>query len=722
MADNYIDKIKYDNNRYFLLDSGATHDNNHKLSGTTSNFKSNGTIVAEQGLFNKLIATNASISSLDVNNLTAQNATVVGLLDVQGQLKTNSWTNSNIATIEGNFYIAPTLGTSSSLTTGTTKLTISKTNNIWEITIAGSFLVNQIGADPVSTSDTDVNQWSTGSKVLITGEIAKDDGIYPLGTLKGVIKNTPTMNSSGIATSINITNITDNLGNTEILDILGIGSYYYRNIKISLTQRKYGSSNIESENMRPIGILMSAQGRSSKSFIDIYGGANKLEEGAISGADSDYGGLAIPNVRIGNLRGLPSVGNQTPTGWGIYTDNGYFKGTIVANTGEIGRFTIANDLYSGQLGGDDSVCISIGTQQTAQIGGVATPINNWAFTAGNKFGVTADGDLYASNATISGTLTITNKNSNILTKEEAEALANTTQNMTQESIEDILKVVDMTSWIAKYGDCEPTSDTEAIKGKLYFDVNKQQVIPMVNPHLQNYYELNNSTWTETEDTIVDINKQYFERNGESNYYYTPIKPVGNENPSEEQWYELSNDTYQLSSDNDLVNNKLYFLQITDGIDTYYQVITEYIPNPYALGLYELNSINKSISSYINTHVRLDNGAIIIQADNTEASISISLNDGILLKDDNGIPIASFSDAIVLGNRSEMHLELSPGDSSNNILPELGFYDGYTKVAYVNSDTLNINRGEIKEKLRIGQFEWRTQGANRISLIYTPISS
>lgn len=406
MADNYIDKIKYDNNRYFLLDSGATHDNNHKLSGTTSNFKSNGTIVAEQGLFNKLIATNASIGSLDVNNLTAQNATVVGLLDVQGQLKTNSWTNSNIATIEGNFYIAPTLGTGSSLTTGTTKLTISKTNNIWEITIAGSFLVNQIGADPVSTSDTDVNQWSTGSKVLITGEIAKDDGIYPLGTLKGVIKNTPTMNSSGIATSISITNITDNLGNTEILDTLGVGSYYYRNIKISLVQRKYGSSNIESENMRPIGILMSAQGRSSKSFIDIYGGANKLEEGALvrnnQTASTDYGGLAMPNVRIGNLRGLPNIrsgdfanNNALPTGWGIYTDNGYFKGVLVATYGEIGSTSSNNITISDNT---TNAAIYSGSHSTLASENAGFYIGTDGISIGSKFKyVNASGALTVDN-------------------------------------------------------------------------------------------------------------------------------------------------------------------------------------------------------------------------------------------------------------------------------------------------------------------------------------
>ena len=113
MASHYINKIKFADT-YHLLDSGATHDANNRLSGTLGNFKANGVIAAEQGIFNKLIATSATIGDLDVNNLNANNATVVGLLDVRGELKTNSWSNSNIAAIEGNFYITPTLATDNS--------------------------------------------------------------------------------------------------------------------------------------------------------------------------------------------------------------------------------------------------------------------------------------------------------------------------------------------------------------------------------------------------------------------------------------------------------------------------------------------------------------------------------------------------------------------------------------------------------------------------------
>ena len=378
-------------------------------------------LAADMGIFNKLVAVEASIDELEAGDLTAQSATVVGLLDVRGQLKTNSWTNSNIAAIEGNFYITPTLSAESS-DNSIIEFTYDSENLVWEATIAGEFAVNQVGADRIEGEQNNAVQWSKGSKVLITGDIEKTDATYPLGTLVGYIKNTPIVDSeTGNAQQIEVTNLTDNLGNTDIFDEIiadensnSVYSYTYQNIKISLTQRYYGTGQNVNDGFYPIGILLAAQGRASKSFIDIYGGANLLHEDnldiqAEQNNTSDYGGLAIPKVRIGNLRGLPNIktGDFTndaalPTGWGIYTDNGYFSGTIVSTYGEIGGFSIGpNDLSNGTLGSEQSVMISTGTIDLASIGG-SKSINNWAFTAGNQFGVTADGTLYATKANITG--------------------------------------------------------------------------------------------------------------------------------------------------------------------------------------------------------------------------------------------------------------------------------------------------------------------------------
>ena len=312
-----------------------------------------GVLAADKGVFNKLIATNAEIDTLNVdelnaNNLTAQNATVMGLLDVKGDLHTNTWTNSNIATIQGNFYIAPTIKTGTSSDDDDTGVTISAISNgsesvgYWTLTISGTQIfsaVPDLESDSIDNSDSAFNSWSSGSLVMVTGSIKKGHITYPLGTLKGELSGDVGPNG------VTITKITDNINNNpSTLQEYGAGTYGFAEIQVSLYKRKYNTG------LYPLGILMSAQGRAAKTFIDIYGGGNQEHIGAWDGASTDYGGLALPHVRIGNLRGLPNTVTNDftndngclPTGWGIYTDNGYFKGTVVANSGNIGGAEIIN--------------------------------------------------------------------------------------------------------------------------------------------------------------------------------------------------------------------------------------------------------------------------------------------------------------------------------------------------------------------------------------------
>ena len=390
------------------------------LTTDEGNLKIDGTIAADKGIFNKLIATNAEIENLNVDDLTAQNATVVGLLDVEGNLHTNSWTNSNIATIQGNFYIAPTVKTGKNYEQLFQITAIDNPNNEatlgwWTVTLNGTNILEV----PALESDTGIGEqqsidtWSSGSEVMITGTIIKNGINYPLGTLKGILSNNLT--TSGVI----ITRITDDINNNPAtLQEIGAGSYGYDEIKISLYKRAYENQ------LYPLGILMSAQGRASKSFIDIYGGGNIQEAGylermssetdEIQTASSDYGGLAMPRVRIGNLRGLPNIRSNDfkndgflPTGWGIYTDNGFFNGTIVSNNGLIGGFTLdKNSITNGDLGNQNSVIVSTGTEGTTAIGNSGN-ISSWAFVAGENFGVTTSGALHATQADITGTIDAT---------------------------------------------------------------------------------------------------------------------------------------------------------------------------------------------------------------------------------------------------------------------------------------------------------------------------
>lgn len=62
--------------------------------------------------------------------------------------------------------------------------------------------------------------------------------------------------------------------------------------------------------------------------------------------------------------------------------------------------------YRGLWGTDQSVLMSTGTTENKAVGG-SDVINGWCFTAGSKFGVTKNGNMYASNANISGKVTAT---------------------------------------------------------------------------------------------------------------------------------------------------------------------------------------------------------------------------------------------------------------------------------------------------------------------------
>lgn len=248
-----------------------------------------------------------------IKKLKADDVTVVGLLDVKGQLHTNSWSNSNIATIDGSFYITPTIGSAS----GTVSITSSS------LTFSGT----NYAVSSLYLGDGSSITWPKYSKVLVTGQVKLNGEWIPLGTLLGQLSSTAT------ATSIAINEIKDNKKQSSnvytALVNSGINSTDYRNLKVSLYQRAASSTDF-----RPLGIYMTATGINGRTFLDIYGGVEPLNNNM--NQNSNYGGFAEPNVRIGNLQGLPNVGGQTPSGWGIYTDNGYFKGIIAADKGYIG--------------------------------------------------------------------------------------------------------------------------------------------------------------------------------------------------------------------------------------------------------------------------------------------------------------------------------------------------------------------------------------------------
>lgn len=174
--------------------------------------------------------------------------------------------------------------------------------------------------------------------------------------------------------------------------------------------------------------------------------------------------------------------------------------------------------------------------------------------------------------------------------------------------------------------------------------------------------------------------------------------------------------YAVTDDTEVVVGKFYF-ELVDG--SYVNVTPDEGADPHALGLYELVSVDESISNYVASHVSLDDDGLVIQTDGVKTKVRIS-GAGVLLTNEIGNTIATFSESIILGDITGMHVTLSPGDDSQTpaVLPELGFWQGTEKVAYINSETLFIEQARINKTLYIGKFMWRVQG-DRISLVYAP---
>lgn len=471
-----------------------------------------GVLAADKGVFNKLIATNAEIENLNVdelnaNNLTAQNATVVGLLDVQGELHTNSWTNANIANIGGSFYISPTL--SSAASSVTISLNTSVTPNTYTITVSGGSFV---------TSGTGIT-WSSGSRVMVTGSIKRNNISYPLGTCTG---NLNAISSTGFTvTDIKISNVNsaipgDSTVNGTLATIIkefGSGTTFTSE-KITISMYEIGPSG----SYKPVGILLTSYGLNKETYIDIYGGVNPKNTNT---TDNIPDGFTDPNVRIGYLGGLPAYtdsanNSHKPTGWGIYTDNGYFKGVIVADSGLVGGWTIdSNSIHSDTKTAwdEDKNGIYMGRYSEG---------NNTIFAiAGGKIQYIESEDNSVQEDTI-----------------YYEKIKQLTNDETQDGAKDyyikngseyiIVEQEDRRSYFL-------TSDT-TVKNKLYYTKNGDNYVvvdnPTGNPRAKGYYEMTLKN-PKTSNWYEEI-------------YQVVISPTGD--PKQKGYYESAGPMWYIKSD------------------------------------------------------------------------------------------------------------------------------------------------------------------------------
>lgn len=306
-------------------------------------------------------------NSLAANNITATNVTI------NDTLKAFKYELNTIQDLGGEFCVAPIIYIQSGATVNVSKAS------------ATTITVSILDKTAITSDSIPGVRWAQNSKIKFQGKI---DGLNIRCSGVMAAKLNTTANTMSLTLTVE-SSIADHFSTAK-------NGASYSDISVMLYQRygkKIGSTtkNVYS----PVGIRMSAIGSANSApYVDIWGSKSS------SDPDTVY---TIPSVRLGYLDGL-KCGTYDCVGYGLYADNVYLNGTIISNSGQLGGFKIgANNLSNGIWGTDKSVLMSIGTTENKAIGG-SSAISGWCFTAGSKFGVTTSGDLYASNANISGTI------------------------------------------------------------------------------------------------------------------------------------------------------------------------------------------------------------------------------------------------------------------------------------------------------------------------------
>lgn len=397
----------------------------------------------EQGILT-INGVTCSSSNLAANNVSATNVNVSSRINadaataifnnvyVKDELRSTTWAIDNITNLGSTFYVSPCI-----IFTNPSVYINSKSGTTVTLTITDNNIISSsIGGQT----------WTSGSKIKLMGRI----NTSVLGVVNGTMArqlNTTTAKTAYITLNFATTNDCAGIEQGKTYSGSAIGDLKMMMYEVNL------NVNGTTKN-RPVGIRMSSYNEDKKSSIDIYNGT--VDDGK-------------PIVRMGYLGGLPAVNGENPTGYGFYAvGNAFFSGRIVSGSGKIGNWNIGTDsLYipngtgissntnkfafwagesnskngasdtnavfrvghNGVLIATNAAITGIVTATSGAIGsftldstylqssdktvGLSATASDWAFWAGGtntnnaKFRVNHAGQLWATSATISGSITAT---------------------------------------------------------------------------------------------------------------------------------------------------------------------------------------------------------------------------------------------------------------------------------------------------------------------------
>lgn len=361
----------------------------------------------------------------NATNITTNN------LSVANNLHATHFDLQSVAQLGGSFYVSPTIKFPNS----GTKLAVSKSSTQLTLTIKDS---------SISTSTMAGIVWTANSAVKVSGTI---NGVVT-GTMDGTIDSIT--NGSQMVVKVSGGN-----WNSVSATSTDLTSSQFSDLTVMVYQRKQDNNDYR------VGIWMNCYDLvNSSSTIRVYGGTSSTPnvtignltgstfngetisgnnnwgilttmgyfEGAIVSTEGQIGGWTIGDTKL-----YHNTNSITSTDAGLYlgTDGirNYSSGTQYVNitSGKItalgvdvsGKITAT----SGAIGGFDITSTAIKTKDVAVTSNADNSISlssadftrtinstsraGLRFAIGDKFGVTGDGAIYASSATISGAITAT---------------------------------------------------------------------------------------------------------------------------------------------------------------------------------------------------------------------------------------------------------------------------------------------------------------------------
>lgn len=349
-------RINYSNFSSGVYFSGSVvrTDGEFQVGSSGTYFKSNST---ETRIAN-LVSPNGNITTLRSGSGTFDN------LNVVNTLRSNRWDIQSVANLGGSFYVAPTLN----FTASTASLSVTRSSDELTLTINDDSTLISNNLAGIA--------WTANSLVKVSGTINN----VVSGTMNGRITSVPSGNTHVLSIVVPVGVLKDVFPENKTYS-----SVTFSDLNVMVYQRKVDNYDYR------VGIWMNCYDIDNESAtIRIYGG------------NSDD-----PNVMIGNLHDaqLQDVNGLEPDGWGLFAQNAFLHGHIVANAGKIGGFTLGTEsMYSGDNfpNTNNFYLMPTGSQSaTYNIAGSGL-LNNWVMTSGTTFGVTKAGAMYSTSGKIGG--------------------------------------------------------------------------------------------------------------------------------------------------------------------------------------------------------------------------------------------------------------------------------------------------------------------------------